>query len=125
MTYPKSTNTPSKAPDPFPSRALQVDGASEFRAELEAECAMGGIRLFELPPRSPKLNGAVERAQRTHAEEFYEVQNLRWTLPELNARLRQWEHTSNPIRPHQSLGYLTPAQALAKLQSTAPLSHMS
>jgi len=26
-----------------------------------------------LPPRSPKLNGAVERANRTHTEEFYQV----------------------------------------------------
>jgi hypothetical protein len=25
--------------------------------------------------RSPKLNGAVERAQRTHTEEFYQVTN--------------------------------------------------
>jgi hypothetical protein len=29
--------------------------------------------LFVLPPRSPKLNGAVERAQRSHTEEFYTV----------------------------------------------------
>ena len=26
-----------------------------------------------LPPRSPKLNGHVERGQRTHTEEFYEL----------------------------------------------------
>ena len=32
-----------------------------------------GIRLFVLRPRSPKLNGCVERAQSTHTEEFYEV----------------------------------------------------
>jgi hypothetical protein len=31
-----------------------------------------GLKLFVLPPRSPQLNGAVERAQRTHTEEFYE-----------------------------------------------------
>ncbi|MFQ5894599.1 MAG: IS481 family transposase [Nitrospinota bacterium] len=110
---------------PFPIRAIQVDGGGEFRAEFEAECARKGIRLFELPPRSPKLNGAVERAQRTHAEEFYEVEDLPWTLRELNARLRQWEHTYNHHRPHQALGYLTPAEALAKLQAQASPSHMS
>ena len=33
----------------------------------------GGSALFVLPPRSPKLHGAVERANRTHTEEFYEV----------------------------------------------------
>jgi len=27
--------------------------------------------LFVLPPRSPRLNGHVERTGRTHKEEFY------------------------------------------------------
>jgi putative transposase len=31
------------------------------------------LHLFVLPPRSPKLNGAVERANRTHTEEFYQI----------------------------------------------------
>jgi hypothetical protein len=32
-----------------------------------------GLRLFVLRPRSPKLNGHVERANRTHTEEFHEI----------------------------------------------------
>lgn len=110
---------------PFPLRAIQVDGGGEFRADFEAECERRGILLFELPPRSPKLNGCVERAQRTHTEEFYEVFELPWTVASLNARLRQWEQVYNHIRPHQSLGYLTPAQALEKFKKSAPMSHMS
>jgi putative transposase len=51
---------------PFPIRAVQVDGGSEFEAEFEEECQRRNIKLFVLPPRSPKLNGCVERAQRTH-----------------------------------------------------------
>ena len=43
------------------------------RAELEQACQQRGLRLFVLPPRSPRLNGWVERAQRTHSEEFYQV----------------------------------------------------
>jgi putative transposase len=58
---------------PFPVRALQVDGGSEFAAQFEAACQQRGLHLFVLPPRSPKLNGAVERANRTHTEEFYQV----------------------------------------------------
>ena len=34
-------------------------------------------RLFVLPPRRPKLHGTVERANRTHTEEFYEVTDRR------------------------------------------------
>ncbi len=48
-----------------------MDGASEFKADFEEACQERGIRLFVLPPRSPKLNGHGERAQRTHQEEFY------------------------------------------------------
>src|ERR1700741_4796722 len=58
---------------PFPIRAVQVDGGSEFAAEFELACQQRGLHLFVLPPRSPKLNGAVERANRTHSEEFYQV----------------------------------------------------
>ena len=43
----------------------------------------GGTDLFVLPPRSPKLNGHVERAQRTHKEEFYEVRDLPDSLQSL------------------------------------------
>lgn len=55
---------------PFEVKAIQVDEGSEFYAEFELECQRRGIRLFVLPPRSPKLNGCVERAHRTHDEEF-------------------------------------------------------
>jgi len=100
---------------PFPVRALQVDGGSEFQAQFEAECQRRQIRLFVLPPRSPKLNGSVERAQRTHTEEFYEVWDLDWTVPELNRKLQAWEEVYNTVRPHQSLGYRTPQRFLHEL----------
>ena len=58
---------------PFGVRALSVDNGSEFMAEFEQACAERGIALLTLPPRSPKLNGCVERANRTHTEEFYEI----------------------------------------------------
>jgi len=58
---------------PFPIRAIQVDGGSEFEAVFEEACQRRNIKLFILPPRSPELNGYVERAHRTHSEEFYEV----------------------------------------------------
>jgi putative transposase len=40
---------------------VRVDGGSEFMAEFETACAAKAIPLYILPPRSPKLNGAVER----------------------------------------------------------------
>jgi putative transposase len=102
---------------PFPVRALQVDGGSEFAAEFEQACQQRGLHLFVLPPRSPKLNGAVERANRTHTEEFYQVNACSLEMNKLNRELRHWERIYNTVRPHQSLGYLTPRQFLLQLSS--------
>jgi len=97
---------------PFPVKAIQVDGGAEFEAIFEEECQKRGIKLFVLPPRSPKLNGAVERAHRTHTEEFYEVTDSSFDLSELREELLEWEQVYNTIRPHQALGYVTPFKFL-------------
>ncbi len=97
---------------PFPIAAFQVDGGSEFAAEFEEACRQKQIPLFVLPPRSPKLNGHVERSNRTHNEEFYELAHGQLSLAALNQQLRIWENTYNCVRPHQALGYLTPQEFL-------------
>lgn len=97
---------------PFVVRAIQVDGGSEFEAVFEEECQRRNIKLFVLPPHSPKLNGHVERAHRTHTEEFYELTESSFDIAELRGDLLQWEQVYNAIRPHQALGYLTPLKFL-------------
>jgi len=96
----------------FPLKAIQVDGGSEFEAAFEQECQNRGIRLFVLPPRSPKLNGHVERANRTHTVGFYEIYEGELKIIPLNEALQEWEGVYNHIRLHQALGYLTPQQSL-------------
>jgi transposase InsO family protein len=97
---------------PFEVRAIQVDGGSEFKAEFEAACQEKGLLLFVLPPRSPKLNGRVERAQRTHKEEFYELLDPPDSLAHLRAQLLQQEQRYNTYRPHHALGFKTPQEWL-------------
>jgi transposase InsO family protein len=113
---------------PFPIKALQVDGGSEFQAVFEEACQERGIRLFVLPPRSPKLNGHVERAQRTHTEEFYEIYDGELEVAHLNSSLLEWEWTYNHFRPHQALDWKTPMEYIREchpeLASEAHLSHM-
>jgi len=93
---------------PFKIKAIQIDGGSEFKKYFEEECKRREIILFELPPRSPKLNGHVERSNRTSREEFYEVEEIELSIEKHNKQLEQWEYVYNYIRPHQSLDYLTP-----------------
>ncbi|MCH7511970.1 MAG: transposase [Chloroflexi bacterium] len=50
----------------------------------------------------------MERAQRTHKEEFYQLVELPDTIGELRQKLRAWEAVYNTERSHQALGYLTP-----------------
>ena len=61
---------------PWPIKAIQIDGGSEFMAEFETACAAKAIPLYVLPPRSPKLNGAVERCNGAWRYEFYSVADL-------------------------------------------------
>jgi transposase InsO family protein len=48
-------------------------------------------------------------------EEFYEVTDAEATLAGLRPALLAWEATYSTVRPHQALGYLTPAEYLASL----------
>lgn len=97
---------------PFKIKAIQVDGGSEFHAEFEECCRQMGIRLFVLPPRSPKLNGGVERANRTHTEDFYELYHGSWNIADINLALLQHEIKYNTRRPHESLGQISPLKFL-------------
>lgn len=105
---------------PVPIQGIQVDGGSEFMAGFETACKARGIALYVLPPRSPKLNGRVERLNGTARREFWECYPGELDLPTVQQALRQWEVHYNTQRPHQALGYATPQQQLTQL-----LSHMS
>ena len=98
---------------PFPVQAVQVDGGSEFMAAFEQACQHRGIALYVLPPRSPKLNGRVERLNGTCRREFWEWYDGPLDLPELTTALRAFEVFYNHERLHQALGYRTPASTLA------------
>ncbi len=91
--------------------------AALFAAEFEQACQQRQLPLSVLPPRSPKLNGHVERAHCTHTEEFYEVTPESWNLLALNRQLQDWERIYNTVRPHQSLDYRTPLEFIEHWKS--------
>jgi len=93
---------------PFPIWAIQIDRGSEFKKHFEEACRERAIRLFIIPLRSPKLQRYVERSNRMHWEEFYEVEEIAILLEGHNRQLEEWNRIYNYIRPHQSLKYLTP-----------------
>jgi putative transposase len=111
---------------PFKVDAIQVDGGSEFMAEFETACQQRAIKLYLIPPKSPEINGAVERCNSSWRYEFYAVYDLPTRLEDLNPLIDAFQHRYNTHRPHGALGGRTPAQYLAARQAKeTSISHMS
>lgn len=103
---------------PFRIRAIQIDGGSEFMDQFEEACRRAKILLFLNPPRRPQFNGGVERSNRTHREEFYEVEDVSLDIGEHNKQLAKYEYDHNYIRPHQALELKTPYEYYVQWKRT-------
>lgn len=90
---------------PYTPTELQVDGGTEFRGPLENACKIKNIRLFVLPPRSPKLNGGVGPYNQTLQDEYFlpNYNSLPTQTDALNVKLQEWSNYYNQFRPHRSL----------------------
>ena len=87
---------------PFPIAAPRIDGGSEFKSDFEPECQRRGITLFEVPPRSPQLNGHVDRNHSAWRYEFYGCWNLDTNrLDDTNRWVDAFAEEFNTFRPHQ------------------------
>jgi len=104
---------------PFPVQRIQTDRGGEFFAyEVQERLRERKIKYRPVKPRSPHLNGKVERVQRTALEEFWPTVNLK--APDLPAQLEAWRTFYNTRRPHGSLGGTTPSTRLEELASKLP-----
>src|SRR6056300_1045007 len=84
---------------PFRIHTVRTDRGHEFQAQFHWHVEDKGIRHVYIKPRSPQLNGKVERSHRTDKEEFYQL--LTYTDDvDLNQKLEQWESFYNLSRPH-------------------------
>ncbi len=104
---------------PFAIKSIQVDGGSEFRQHFEDACQANQFDLFVLPPRSPELNGCVERYHRTLKEECYLFYQGALNLRELRKHLKKYLQRYNTFRPHQNLNQATPFQYYEQLVKEA------
>ena len=110
---------------PFSLRCIQTDNGSEFGSELSNLLKRLGIRHTRIRPRTPRLNGKVERLQRTVQEEFWDGVLPR-PIQHWERMLQDYVRFYNTTRLHSALGYATPLQyALERLPRKARVSHMS
>jgi transposase InsO family protein len=76
---------------PFPIQRIQTDRGLEFFAEaVQRRLMMWGIKFRPTKPRSPHLNGKVERTQRADLEEFWATVDPKSV--DLRQRLDEWQH---------------------------------
>lgn len=78
------------------------------------------IKFRPIKPRSPHLNGKVERSQKTDKAEFYHHLNLKDKTFQIEPLLADWEHFYNYKRPHSSLNGKTPYERYLELENVTP-----
>jgi len=96
---------------PFRIHTVRTDNGHEIQVLFHWHVEDQGIRHVYIKPRSPQLNGKVERSHRSDKEEFYQL--LTYTDDvDLNKKLAEWERFYNFGRPHGAFNGKTPYEAL-------------
>jgi len=99
---------------PFRLHTIRTDRGHEFQALFHWHVEDLGMRHAYIKPRSPQLNGKVERSHRSDKEEFYQL--LTYTDDvDLNKKLKAWERFYNYDRPHGAFNGKTPYEALRSM----------
>ena len=103
------------------------DNGVEFGSQFHYHVLDRGIGHVYIKPRTPRLNGKVERSHRTDDQEFYQLLDKDGVTDDIhlfNEKLREWENYYNYHRPHGALDGQTPYERMiAKMRAgTSPAS---
>lgn len=108
---------------PFAVDQIQTDNGQEFGQTFHWHVLDKGIDHIRIRPRTPRLNGKVERSHRIDSEEFYRL--LEGEVIDdarlFENRLQEWEDHYNYDRPHGGLAGQTPYERLRQ-KTKDPLS---
>ena len=100
---------------PFRVHVVQTDNGAEFQSQFHWHLEALDIRHVYIRPRTPHLNGKVERSHRVDDQEFYQLLDKDGISDDIhlfNEKLREWEDYYNYHRPHGALGGQTPYERL-------------
>ena len=96
---------------PFRIHTIRTDNGHEFQSGFHWHLGDLGIRHVYIKPRTPRLNGKVERSHKTDDIEFYQLLSYRGDV-DLNKKLLRWEKFYNFTRPHAGVKGKTPYEVL-------------
>ncbi len=100
---------------PFRLHVVQTDNGAEFQSAFHWHLERLDIRHVYIRPRTPHLNGKVERSHRVDDQEFYQLLDKDGISDDIhlfNEKLREWEDYYNYHRPHGALDGQTPYERL-------------
>ena len=109
---------------PFRVRVVQTDNGAEFQSHFHAHLEAQEIRHVYIRPRTPHLNGKVERSHRVDDQEFYQLLDKEGITDDIhlfNDKLKEWQDYYNYHRPHGALDGQTPYERLLTKTSAEPL----
>jgi transposase InsO family protein len=96
---------------PFRIQTIRTDRGHEFQALFHWHVADNGMEHVYIKPRTPQLNGKVERSHRTDKDEFYQLLTYKDDV-DLEKKLAVWERFYNNDRPHGAHKGKTPYEVL-------------
>jgi transposase InsO family protein len=106
----------------FPIQRIQTDWGTEFfNYDFQYELHEHFIKFRPIKPRSPHLNGKVERTQQTDKVEFWSLFDLSDESLDLEFLAIDWQNFYNKKRPHSSLNGKTPWQKLKSVEHLIPI----
>jgi transposase InsO family protein len=100
---------------PFRVHVVQTDNGAEFQSHFHWHLEELEIRHVYIRPRTPHLNGKVERSHRVDDQEFYQLLDRDGITDDIhlfNQKLKEWEDYYNYHRPHGALSGQTPYERL-------------
>ena len=90
----------------FRVQVVPTDNGAEFQATFHGHLETRDVRHGYIRPRSPHLNGKVERSHRVDDQEFDQLLDRDGVTDDIhlfNEKLREWEDYDNYHRPHGAL----------------------
>jgi transposase InsO family protein len=98
---------------PLPIKSIQTDNGSEFLGEFDEYLQNKHVAHYFSYPHCPKINGCVERFNRTLKEEFaYNNLDVFDDIEAFRQRLSEYLVFYNTERPHKSLSLKSPIDYL-------------
>lgn len=100
-------------------KRLRCDNGPEFISKaIKQWLTMIGVEVLYIEPGSPWQNGLCESFNSRLRDEYLHQTEL-MSLEDSRLKARAWRRDFNDVRPHSSLGYLTPSEFARRCAASA------